>query len=62
MTKLEPLFDATSFGYVGYHWAFDATRDGNVVYFGQVGAAQPATAQLVEVDNWCADLRARLQP
>jgi len=62
VTKLERLFDATSFGYVGYQWAFDATRDGKFVYLGPAGSAKPAAAQLVEVDNWFADIRARLQP
>ena len=62
VTKLDRLFDATAFGYVGYHWAFDATRDGKFVYLGPAGSAKPAAAQLVEVDNWFADIRARLQP
>ena len=34
VTKLDRLFDATAFGYAGYHWAFDATRDGKFVYLG----------------------------
>jgi serine/threonine-protein kinase len=62
VTRLEPLFDATAFSYVGYHWAFDVTRDGQFVYLGPAGAAQPSNAQLVQVDNWFADIRARLAP
>ncbi|MGH7648684.1 MAG: TolB family protein, partial [Gemmatimonadaceae bacterium] len=62
VTKLVPMFDATAFSYVGYHWAFDVTRDGKFVYLGPAGAAQPSTPQLVEVDNWFADIRARLAP
>jgi serine/threonine-protein kinase len=62
VTKLEPLFDATTFGYVGYHWAFDVTRDGKFVYLGPAGTAQPTAPQLVQVDNWFADIRARLAP
>ena len=62
VTKLEPLFDATAFGYVGYHWAFDVTHDGTFVYLGPAGAPRPSASQLVEVDNWFADLRSRLQP
>ena len=62
VTKLERLFDATAFGYVGYHWAFDATHDGKFVYLGPAGSVKPAAAQLAEVDNWFADIRARLQP
>lgn len=61
VTKLELLFDATAFGYVGYHWAFDATHDGKFVYLGAAGAARPGPTRLVEVDNWFTDLRARLQ-
>jgi len=37
-------------------------RDGKFVYLGPAGSAKPAAAQLVEVDNWFADIRARLQP
>ena len=62
VTKPDRLFDATAFGYVGYYWAFDVTHDGKFVYLGPAGSAKPAAAQLVEVDNWFADIRARLQP
>jgi eukaryotic-like serine/threonine-protein kinase len=62
VTRLVPLFDATAFAYVGYHWAFDVTRDGKFVYMGQADTERPNTAQLVQVDNWFADIRARLQP
>ena len=60
--SLDRLLNATAFEYVGYHWAFDVTRDGKFVYLGPAGSAKPAAAQLVEVDNWFADIQARLKP
>ncbi len=57
-----PLFDATGFTYIGYHQVFDVTKDGHFVHFGLVGPAARTATKLVEVDNWFADIRARLKP
>ncbi len=59
--ELKPLFDATRFGYAGYHWAFETTRDGGFVFLGPLGAAATPSTRLVQVDNWFADLRAKLK-
>ena len=57
----KPLFDASAFNDVGYHQVLDVTRDGHFLYLGPVGPVKAATTRLVEVDNWFADIRARLK-
>ena len=58
---LKPLFDATAFSYIGYHQAFEATKDGGFIFLGPLGGTAAQSVRLVEVDNWFADLRARLR-
>jgi serine/threonine-protein kinase len=62
VTELKPLFDASRFNYIGFHQAFEVTRDGRFVFLGTVGSAATQTIQLIQVDNWFADLKARLKP
>jgi serine/threonine-protein kinase len=56
------LFDASGFVLDAFHQSFDITPDGRHFVFlsptRTAGADQP---QLVEVDNWFSDLRARVQ-
>ncbi|HEY3934389.1 MAG TPA: protein kinase [Gemmatimonadales bacterium] len=59
--ELKPLFDATRFSYVGYHQAFEVTRDGGFVFLGPLGGAATRATPLVQVDNWFADLRAKVK-
>jgi Tol biopolymer transport system component len=60
--ELKPLFDATRFTYVGFHQAFEVAKDGGFVFLGPLGAAVAPSTWLVQVDNWFADLKARLKP
>jgi Tol biopolymer transport system component/tRNA A-37 threonylcarbamoyl transferase component Bud32 len=60
--ELKPLFDARRFSYIAYHQAFETTRDGGFVFLGPLGAAVTPSTRLVQVDNWFADLRAKLKP
>ena len=60
VSELKPLFDATRFSYTGYHQAFEVTKDGQFVFLGPIGPIAP-TIRLVQVDNWFADLHARLK-
>ncbi len=62
VTALVPMFDATRFNYIGFHQAFDVTPDGRFAFLGQPGASSARPMRLVEVDNWFADLKARLKP
>jgi serine/threonine-protein kinase len=59
--ELKPLFDARRFSYIAYHQAFETTRDGGFVFLGPLGAAVTPSTRLVQIDNWFADLRAKLK-
>ncbi len=59
--ELKPLFDARRFSYIAYHQAFEATKDGGLVFLGPLGAAVTPSTRLVQIDNWFADLRAKLK-
>jgi eukaryotic-like serine/threonine-protein kinase len=61
VTALSPLFDATRFNYIGYHQAFEITPDGRFAFLDQPGGAAATTMRLVEVDNWFADIRAKVK-
>ena len=62
VTELKPLFDATRFSYIGFHQAFEVTKDGRFIFLGPVGSVTARTTRLVQVDNWFADIKARLKP
>ena len=59
--ELKPLFDATPFSLDGYHQAFEVTKDGKFIFLGPLGSVAARPLRLVQVDNWFADLRARMQ-
>jgi len=59
--ELRPMFDATRFSYIAFHQAFEMTKDGQFVFMGPLGAAATPSTRLVQVDNWFADLRAKLK-
>ncbi|MGH7523793.1 MAG: protein kinase domain-containing protein, partial [Gemmatimonadales bacterium] len=61
VTDLKPLFDATRFSYFAFHQAFEVTRDGQFVFLGPIGPIVAPSIRLVKVDNWFADLRAKLR-
>jgi WD40 repeat protein len=61
VTGLTPMFDATRFNYVAYHQAFDVAADGRFVFLGELGATAATAVRLVEVDNWFADIRAKVK-
>jgi tRNA A-37 threonylcarbamoyl transferase component Bud32/WD40 repeat protein len=60
VSELKPLFDATRFSYAGFHQAFEVTKEGQFVFLGPIGPVAP-TIRLVQVDNWFADLKAKLR-
>ncbi|MEO6226587.1 MAG: hypothetical protein ABIO61_01850, partial [Thermomonas sp.] len=62
VSELKPLFDATKFNYLGYHQAFEVTRDGRFIFLDLVGSAAVEVIRLVQVDNWFADIKERLKP
>ena len=61
VTALTPLFDATQFSNPGFHQAFEVTSDGRFAFLGSVGPVSARAPGLVQVDNWFADIRARLK-
>jgi hypothetical protein len=58
---LKTLFDATRFSYIGYHQAFEVTKDGRFIFLGPIGPVAAQNVRLVQVDNWFADLKAKLK-
>ncbi len=62
VSELKPLFDATRFNYLGYHQAFEVTRDGRFIFLDLVGSAAVEAIRLVQVDNWFSDIKAKLKP
>jgi Tol biopolymer transport system component/tRNA A-37 threonylcarbamoyl transferase component Bud32 len=64
VTALRPLFDASAFAHPGFHQSYDVARDGRSFFF--LRPRQPAAGsqapQLVRVDHWFRDVRARLAP
>jgi Tol biopolymer transport system component len=61
VTDLKVLFDATPFSYTGFHQSFEVTKDGQFVFLGPVGPVAGRSIRLVQVDNWFADLKAKLK-
>jgi hypothetical protein len=62
VAELRRLFDATGFVRDAFHQSYDLTPDARSFIF--LNPAQPADgsqSQVVEVDNWLADVRARLR-
>ena len=63
VTALRPLFDVTGLVTDPYHQSYEVSPDGRSFFF--VGSRQPGAGapspQLVWVDNWFADVRARLR-
>ena len=62
VSELRPLFDATRFSYTGFHQAFEVTKDGQFVFLGPIGPVVSQAVRLVQVDNWFADLKAKMKP
>jgi eukaryotic-like serine/threonine-protein kinase len=56
---LQRLFDASVFSMNPFHQGFVTTRDGHFLFLGSTQSTRSAV-RLVQVDNWFADLRARL--
>jgi serine/threonine-protein kinase len=58
-----PLFSAASYTIDAFHQAYDVSPDGRAFYFlSPLPAARNAPGpQLVRVDNWLADVRAKLE-
>ncbi|HEY5086675.1 MAG TPA: hypothetical protein VII66_04865, partial [Gemmatimonadaceae bacterium] len=61
VTALVPLFNATRFNYIGLHQAFDVMPDGRFAFLDQAGQTATSAVRLVQIDNWFADLRAKLK-
>ena len=61
VTALIPLFDATRFNYVAYHQAFAVMPDGRFAFIDQPGQSASSAVRLVQIDNWFADLKAKLK-
>jgi serine/threonine-protein kinase len=61
VSELKPLFDATRFSYTAFHQAFEVTKDGQFVFLGPIGPVASQAVRLVQVDNWFADLKAKLK-
>jgi hypothetical protein len=62
VSELRRLFDASGFVLDAFHQSYDLTPDGRSFIF--LNPAQPADgaeSQVVEVENWFADVQARLQ-
>ena len=59
---LKTLFDVSRYPSTGYHQEFDVTRDGHFIFLGHLSLAAARTAVLVQVDNWFADIKAKLKP
>ena len=62
VSELRPLFDATRFSYTSFHQAFEVTKDGQFVFLGPIGPVVSQAVRLVQVDNWFADLKAKMKP
>jgi serine/threonine-protein kinase len=61
VTALTPLFDAPRFNYVAYHQAFAVMPDGRFAFIDQLGQSTTNAVRLVQIDNWFADLKAKLK-
>ena len=57
---LQTLFDASSYALNPYHQEFEIAPDGHFLMLGVPKGAGQQVTRLVEVDNWFADLKARL--
>ncbi|MEP6573739.1 MAG: protein kinase [Gemmatimonadota bacterium] len=60
--ELHTRFDASRFSPDAFHQLFDVLKDGHFVFAGAAGSVNTNQVKLIEVDNWFADLRARLTP
>ena len=58
--RLQTLFDASSYALNPYHQEFEITPDGHFLMLGVPKGAGQQVTRLVEVDNWFADLKAKL--
>ncbi|HEX3927310.1 MAG TPA: protein kinase [Gemmatimonadales bacterium] len=56
--EVKPLFDAMRMSYIGYHQAFETTKDGGFIFLGPLSGTISST-RLVQIDNWFADLKAK---
>jgi Tol biopolymer transport system component len=61
VTALVSLFNATRFDYISYHQAFDVMPDGRFAFLDQAGQTATSAIRLVQIDNWFADVRAKLK-
>ena len=60
LSGTHPLFATTGFLTDAFQTSYDVTRDGQFVFLRARPAAATRAPQLVRVDNWFSDLRARL--
>ncbi len=63
VAELRPLFDASGFTIDAFHQSFDVLPGGRGFAFMRLrqSSQTPTTAPVVQVDNWFADVRARLR-
>ena len=61
--EVRPLFDANAFVHAGFHQSYDVARDGRsfLMLRPRQLAAGSQTPQIVRVDSWFADVRAKLK-
>lgn len=57
---LHPLFDASRFAIDLYHQSFAVLKDGRFVFAGQPRSGVATPPKLVEIDNWFADIKAKI--
>jgi serine/threonine-protein kinase len=61
VSGLQPLFATSAFLVDAFQTSYDVTRDGHFIFLmPRQSAAAPRTPQVVRVENWLTDLRARL--
>jgi serine/threonine-protein kinase len=56
--ELQPLFDAARYTWDGFHQLYDVTHDGRFIFL-QAALQGSGGVQLVEVENWFAELDGR---
>ncbi|MGI8620047.1 MAG: protein kinase domain-containing protein [Gemmatimonadaceae bacterium] len=57
---LQPLFSVSAFILDAFHQSYEVTPDGHFIFIGPRQAGSQQAPRVVRVDNWFADLRARL--
>ena len=62
VTGVTRLFTAPQLSVAGFHQSFEVTRDGEFVFLGVRALPTARAKHLVMVDNWFADLKARMKP